>query len=468
MSRGGLLVIVLTAAHIISCSYQLSFLARPPVPSLDWHPILGTPLFTYPRKGPSQERDLSGSPSKAWGPGGPGAYTRATAVFSTNYYPDEKRAFSPLVLLPLDQDILLQLHVEREEVPPRGPDAYECDERFQHGHPSSASNLRSLLSFLKMEIISFLAAGLLATTALAAPAPVENGLIGCRRKGDSNCPEGFFFQPLSFNFSLGGICLKEEKTISTAAAAATAELAAPAPVDNVSFFTSGSSGDLSEWRWGVGADNHVLQRPDHDLPRESPLFQGIIGCGRKGDSECPAGTFCQLLSFNFPLGGICLNEKTIPFSEFIVTPPSLPYQTAPATAELAAAQVPVDNVSLFVLGSNDKPSGWGWGFGADDHVLGTKRGLTILAPANPDPAQGIIGCGRKGDSECPTGTFCQLLSVNFPLGGICLKEKTIPMKGLWTHCKSPLSQTVAATAELAARAPADNVSFLTQCRSNNV
>ncbi|RKO86020.1 hypothetical protein BDK51DRAFT_36491 [Blyttiomyces helicus] len=64
-----------------------------------------------------------------------------------------------------------------------------------------------------MQIINFLAAGLLATSALAAPAPVEDGLIGCGRKGDSNCPEGFFCQPFSVNFPLGGICLKEEKTI---------------------------------------------------------------------------------------------------------------------------------------------------------------------------------------------------------------------------------------------------------------
>ncbi|RKO91297.1 hypothetical protein BDK51DRAFT_45863 [Blyttiomyces helicus] len=64
-----------------------------------------------------------------------------------------------------------------------------------------------------MAIINFLAGAILATRALAAPAP---GLVGCGRKGDSNCPEGFFCQPLSFNFPFGGICRKE-KTIPVSA-----------------------------------------------------------------------------------------------------------------------------------------------------------------------------------------------------------------------------------------------------------
>ncbi|RKO89539.1 hypothetical protein BDK51DRAFT_50361 [Blyttiomyces helicus] len=60
-----------------------------------------------------------------------------------------------------------------------------------------------------MQIISIVAAGLLGTTALAAPAPVEDGLIGCGREGDSECPAGSFCELFSFNFPLGGICRKE-------------------------------------------------------------------------------------------------------------------------------------------------------------------------------------------------------------------------------------------------------------------
>ncbi|RKO93091.1 hypothetical protein BDK51DRAFT_26727 [Blyttiomyces helicus] len=49
---------------------------------------------------------------------------------------------------------------------------------------------------LKMQIISFLAVALLATAAIASPAPVSYG--------DHNCPQGHICEPLSLTFQIGG------------------------------------------------------------------------------------------------------------------------------------------------------------------------------------------------------------------------------------------------------------------------
>ncbi|RKO91725.1 hypothetical protein BDK51DRAFT_25528, partial [Blyttiomyces helicus] len=98
------------------------------------------------------------------------------------------------------------------------------------------------------------------------------------------------------------------------------------------------------------------------LASPAPVSDAHFGgrCGLKGDAECAPGFFCQSLSVNFPVGGICLREVPPPTTTATPTP------------------TPVS-----------KP-----------HFGGR--------------------CGLKGDKECPTGFFCQSLSVNFPVGGICL------------------------------------------------